>query len=160
MPYIEKRGGNYRIVFHLAGKRYRHALKTSDESVANSVIGGVERTIMLIEQRALQIPEGADVGAFILSGGQVAKPLIAEPPDEEPAKLQPVTLEQLRDKYVARRDSRVLPHRSRRGTRPTRPRRCSRCRRRGDGQGFPRPGRLPREGGEAKTPEAAEKNSR
>ena len=40
MPYIEKRGENYRIVFHLAGKRYRHALKTSDESVANSFIGG------------------------------------------------------------------------------------------------------------------------
>jgi hypothetical protein len=68
--------------FHLAGKRYRHALKTSDESVTNSVIGGVERTIMLIEQQALQIPEGADVGAFILSGGQVAKPLVAETPDE------------------------------------------------------------------------------
>jgi len=99
MPYVEKRGENYRIVFHLAGKRYRHALKTSDESIANSVIGGVERTIMLIEQRALQIPEGADVGAFILSGGQVAKPMSAENRDE-PAKLQLVTLEQLRDKYV------------------------------------------------------------
>ena len=99
MPYIEKRGDNYRIVFHLAGKRYRHALKTSDESVAHSVIGGVERTIMLIEQRALQIPDGADVGSFILSGGQVAKPL-AEEPVSEPAKIKSVTLEQLRDKYV------------------------------------------------------------
>ena len=40
MPYIEKRGDSFRIVFHLDGKRYRHALKTSEESVANSVIGG------------------------------------------------------------------------------------------------------------------------
>ena len=57
MSYFEKRGDNYRIVFHLNGKRYRHALKTNEESVARSVVGGVERTIMLIEQRALHIPE-------------------------------------------------------------------------------------------------------
>jgi hypothetical protein len=99
MPYFEKRGDNYRVVFHLDGKRYRHALKTSDESVARSVVGGVERTIMLIEQRALQIPEGADVMAFILSGGQVAKPRIAEPTTELP-NVKPITLEQLRDRYV------------------------------------------------------------
>ena len=99
MPYFEKRGENYRIVFHLDGKRYRHALKTSDEAVARSVVGGVERTIMLIEQRALQIPEGADVMSFILSGGQAAKPVAVEPATES-AKAKPITLEQLRDKYV------------------------------------------------------------
>ena len=99
MPYFEKRGENYRIVFHLDGKRYRHALKTSDESVARSVVGGVERTIMLIEQRALQIPEGADLMTFILSGGQAAKPVAVEPATES-TKAKPITLEQLRDKYV------------------------------------------------------------
>jgi hypothetical protein len=58
MPYFEKRGDKYRIVFHLSGKRYRHTLITDKESVARSVVGSVEHTIMLIEQRALQIPDG------------------------------------------------------------------------------------------------------
>jgi integrase len=100
MAYIEKRGDNFRIVFHLRGKRYRHALRTSDESVAKSVVGGVERTIMLVEQRALQIPEGADVITFILSAGQTAKTLARAEPAREPTKVETITLEQLRDKYV------------------------------------------------------------
>ncbi len=81
MPYFEKRGDNYRIVFHLGGKRYRHALKTSD--------------VMLIEQRALHIPEGADVVNFILSGGQVAKPPAVEPAPES-VKAKSITFQQLR----------------------------------------------------------------
>ena len=56
MAFAEKRGDWYRIVFRFQGKRYRQTLDTADESVAKSVVGGVERTLMLIEQRALQIP--------------------------------------------------------------------------------------------------------
>ena len=78
MAYVEKRGDNFRIVFHLGGQRYRHALTTCDVSVAKSVVGGVERTIMLIEQCALHIPQGVDVMTFILSGGQTAKSSAAE----------------------------------------------------------------------------------
>jgi len=94
MPYIEKRGGNFRVVFHLGGKRYRHTLKTKEERIAKSVVGGVERTIMLIEQRALRIPEDCDVGEFVLSGGQV-KATAALP---EAAKE--ISLGELRDRYV------------------------------------------------------------
>jgi hypothetical protein len=52
----------------------------------------VERTIMLIEQRALQIPEGTDVMTFILSGGQAAKPVAAEPAAES-TKAKPIVAE-------------------------------------------------------------------
>src|SRR5437762_10910375 len=71
MAFAEKRGDWFRIVFRFGGTRYRHTLKTNDAEVADSVAGGVKRTLMLLEQRALRIPEGGDVLSFVLSGGQI-----------------------------------------------------------------------------------------
>jgi hypothetical protein len=53
MAFAEKRGDWYRIVFRFGGKRYRQTLDTGDEAVADSVVGGVKRTLMLLEQRVL-----------------------------------------------------------------------------------------------------------
>jgi integrase len=65
------------------------------ESVASNVVGGVEPTLMLLEQHALQIPERADVVSFILSGGRTVKM-----PDVKEAAKVSVTLEQLKENYV------------------------------------------------------------
>ena len=95
MAIAEKRGDWYWIDFRFGGQRFRQTLKTKDESVASNVVGGVERTLMLLDQQASQIPEGADVVSFILSGGRTVKMLEAK----EAVKVG-VTLEQLKEKYV------------------------------------------------------------
>lgn len=98
MAFAEKRGDWYRIVFRLAGKRYTRSLKTQREDIAQGVAGGVNRTLMLIEQRALHVPDDADVVSFVLSGGQQVKKAGDERKEVVPA--EPVTLERLKKKYV------------------------------------------------------------
>lgn len=95
MAIAEKRGEWYWIDFRFGGQRFRQTLKTKDETVANNVVGGVERTLMLLEQQALQVPNGADIATFILSGGRTVKMLV----EKEPTRVG-VTLTEMKDKYV------------------------------------------------------------
>lgn len=53
---------------------------------------------MLIEQRALHVPDDADVVTFVLSGGQQVKKAGEERKEVVPA--EPVTLERLKKKYI------------------------------------------------------------
>ena len=59
--------------------------------------GGVNRTLMLIEQRALHVPDDADVVTFVLSGGQKVKKVGEERIE---VRAEPVTLEWLKKKYI------------------------------------------------------------
>lgn len=95
MAQLEKRGDWYWIDFRFGGKRYRKTLKTKDPSVAENVLGGARRTLMLLGQEALHIPDGADVASFILSGGRTVRP---HGKNGSPATA--VTLEELRDQYI------------------------------------------------------------
>ena len=99
MAFAQQRSGWYRVVFNYGGKKYRKGLKTTNATVADAVVGGIKRTILMLEQGFLQIPEGADVLTFILSGGKTVQSFLMPPAPEEPTP-EPVTLEQLRDKYV------------------------------------------------------------
>jgi len=94
MAVAEKRGEWFWIDFRFGSKRYRQPLKTQDSTVAETVAGGVNRTLMLLEQEALQIPEGADIVSFILSGGRAVKS-----PESNGHAKEPVTLAQLQEKY-------------------------------------------------------------
>ena len=95
MAAAEKRGKWFWIDFRFGGKRYRETLKTDDPEVAESVVGGVNRTLMLLEQEALQIPEDADIASFVMSGGRAVKPA-----ERDHVADEPTTLEKLRDRYV------------------------------------------------------------
>lgn len=95
MALAEKHGDWYWIDFRYGGRRYRRTLKTQDPAIAENVVGGVKRTLMLLEQEALQIPEGADVPAFILSGGRAVRPT-----SKNGHGNGVVTLEELRDRYI------------------------------------------------------------
>jgi integrase len=96
MAFAEKRGEWYRIVFRYNGKRYRQTLDTDDPTVADSAVCGVKRTLMLLEQKALRIPEGADALTFILSGGQINE---APKPNRHVVK-DPTTLALLKEQYI------------------------------------------------------------
>ena len=80
MASLELRNHTYRVVFRYAGRKYGYSLDTGDRQTAEGLRGGVERTLMLIEQKVLRVPEGADVVAFVKAGGQ---------PEEEPRPLSP-----------------------------------------------------------------------
>jgi hypothetical protein len=101
MASLEKRGEWYRLIFKYGGERFTHSLHTDDEKTAAALKGGIERTILQLQQRLLRVPDGADVKEFIVSGGQVAVPKAATKPAEQPTKPATLlTLEQIKTKYV------------------------------------------------------------
>jgi integrase len=93
MASLELRNQTYRVVFMHAGKKYGYSLDTGDRDVADGLRGGVEKTLMLLDQGALRVPDGADVVAFVKNGGKVQEPCAPPPPR--------LTFAALRDAYVA-----------------------------------------------------------
>ena len=61
MATIERRNDRFRLIFYHLGKRYATSLKTSNEREADAIAGSVERTLQLLEQRVLIVPDGTDL---------------------------------------------------------------------------------------------------
>jgi hypothetical protein len=80
MAFLEKRGDRFEVIFRHGGRRYTHTLNTTDESIAQELTGGIEKTLMLLDQKLLKVPDGVEILSFIVSNGEVEKPLI--PADE------------------------------------------------------------------------------
>jgi integrase len=93
MASLELRNQTYRVVFLFRGRKYGYSLDTGDRDTAEALRGGVEKTIMRVEQNLLPFPEGADVIQFVKHDGR--------PPEKEPpAPPAPLTLAQLKEKYL------------------------------------------------------------
>ena len=91
MAFIERRGNRYRIIFRYAGRRYTHSLRTTDPREADALAGGVEKTLLRLQQGLRDLPAGVDLITFLLSNGQrVEKP--------KPPPIR--SLEQLIDRYL------------------------------------------------------------
>jgi hypothetical protein len=85
MAFLERRGRRFRIIFRHGGRRYSHTLKNTSESIAQGLKGGIEKTLMLLDQKVLKLPEGVDLLTFIESNGQVEpSAAAAKPPDTVP----------------------------------------------------------------------------
>lgn len=67
--------GNYHACFRFGGKRFKRSLKTNNEGEATSLLGRIEDNARLAARGKLHIPEGADIPTFLLSDGQLTKPL-------------------------------------------------------------------------------------
>jgi integrase len=91
MATIERRGDRFRLIFYHLGKRYTASLRTSDRREADAIAGGAERTLMLLEQGVLDLPEGADLVSFALTGGKR---------DARPKPPTIRTFAELRDLYL------------------------------------------------------------
>jgi integrase len=89
---LELRNKTYRVVFMFRGRKYGYSLDTSDRETAEGLRGGVEKTLMRVEQDLLPFPEGADVVAFVKHDGR--------PPGRQAAPPAPLTLAQLKEQYV------------------------------------------------------------
>src|SRR5262245_2510048 len=92
MASLELRKDTYRVVFMYRGRKFGYSLDTCDRDIAEALKVGVEKTLMLVEQRLLTVPEGDDIVTFVKAGGKVE-----EEPSPPPEKL---TLAKLRDAYL------------------------------------------------------------
>src|SRR5262249_52145271 len=80
--------------------KYAYSLDTGDRQTAEGLCGGVEKTLMLISQGALAVPEGADVVTFVKHGG---KPPELEAAEKEKPKDEPVNFSAFRERYLEAR---------------------------------------------------------
>lgn len=69
--------GRYHIRFRHAGRPYKRSLALADDREAERACGIVEETIKDLKRGRLELPPGADVGSFLISGGRVAAKLVA-----------------------------------------------------------------------------------
>ena len=72
MPWLEKRGEKYRVKFRYAGRNHQVALGTADPGRAERDLARLEENLLLLERGRLELPDGADVGRFLLSDGKAA----------------------------------------------------------------------------------------
>jgi hypothetical protein len=96
MAFVEQRGKRHRIIFRFAGRRYTHTLNTTNRKDADALKGGIERTLMLLEQKVLHVPDGVDIVTYVLSNGAIKTPECGQR-SEAP---EPVTFQQLRQRYL------------------------------------------------------------
>jgi len=70
MASISKdKAGNYSLSFRWRGKRYLRAIGTKDADIAQVAKARVEEVMLRLKRGWLVMPAGADVGAFMISGG-------------------------------------------------------------------------------------------
>jgi integrase len=75
MASLEKRGQRFRIAFRIGGRKHHISIKTTDPSEANSCLNRLAENLRLVERGRLNIPDGADVGLFLLSDGKLNRPV-------------------------------------------------------------------------------------
>jgi integrase len=83
MAWLEKRGETFRIQFRFGGKPRQVALKTGDEAAAKRCLSRFEDTLGDVHRGRLVVPDGADIGLFLLSDGKIDR--APAKPDPEPA---------------------------------------------------------------------------
>ena len=86
MASLEKRNQTYHLVFMHGRKRRGFSLKTGDRREAETLAGGVEKTVMRIEQKLLKVPAAVDIVTFVQDDGQVEE---AAPPAAPSRSLSP-----------------------------------------------------------------------
>jgi integrase len=96
-------------IFRFNGKRYAQTLNTTNPRDANSLKGGIEKTIMLLQQHVLKVPDAVDPLAFIMAGGELPPPSPEQKLEEKPSEAKSAekpksdgiqSLRQLCDRYA------------------------------------------------------------
>ena len=75
MASLEQRGNRFRIIFRLGGRKHHVNVKTEDRKDAEACLIRLEENLRLVERGRISIPDGADIGLFLLSDGKLEKPV-------------------------------------------------------------------------------------
>lgn len=91
MASLQRRAsGRFRVIFCFGGERHFVSLKTKDGREAERSRVRVEENLRDLERGRLELPPGADLGVFLLSGGKLSA---------KPSYQKPVTLSELFQTY-------------------------------------------------------------
>ena len=72
MAWLEQtQSGVYHIAFRYGGQKFKKSLRTRDAQAANVRLHRVDENVLLVESGRLVVPEGADLGTFLLSDGKL-----------------------------------------------------------------------------------------
>ena len=75
MASLERRGNRYRVIFRLGGQKHHVGVKATDPKDADACRVRLEENLRLVERGRLTVPDGADLGLFLLSDGKLEKPV-------------------------------------------------------------------------------------
>ena len=87
-------------MFRYAGCKYSHTNSTDDEAIAQGLVGGIERTLLLLNQKVLKVPDGVDVFSFVVGNGQVDLARRSLPKRRARRLPADITLRDLKDRYL------------------------------------------------------------
>lgn len=90
MASLEQRGNGFRIIFRLGGRKHHVRVKVTNQKDADACRVRLEENLRLVERGRLAIPDGADVGLFLLSDGRLGQKIRIE---------RPVRLDEMFDLY-------------------------------------------------------------
>ena len=96
MAFLEERNGRFRVAFRHQGKLHRVALGSAGRVEAEGNLARVEEGLRLLAHGRLEVPDGADLGLFLLTDGKVS----SRAPKALPAAAPAATLGRLRDLYL------------------------------------------------------------
>ena len=90
MASLELRADNYRVVFRYGGRKFSTTLNTINHREAQALRGGVEMTLLRLEQGLIDLPPGADICSFVLTEGRRS---------EKPKVVEALSLAKLVERY-------------------------------------------------------------
>lgn len=73
MATLEQRGGAFRLIFYYCGNRYSQRVDVTDNDAAEKIKASAEEQLDLIKQGRVQVPEGTDLGLFVVTAGRLTK---------------------------------------------------------------------------------------
>jgi integrase len=76
MAWLEKRGKSFHVNFFHGGRHYSRSLKTGDPKKAEGAKARLEENLADVERGRLETPAGADLAAFLLSDGRLARKVV------------------------------------------------------------------------------------
>ena len=71
MASLEQRGNRFRVIFRLGGAKHHVGVKAADRKEAEAGLVRLEENLRLVERGRLVVPEGADVGLYLISDGRL-----------------------------------------------------------------------------------------
>lgn len=101
MASLGKKGDRFVVRFRYHGQQYKKSLKTRSAEAAKGALHSVELTLHRLLTGQSKIPDGVDVGDFIVSGGTWT------PPAAPPAPLRFPTTRTLGERYLAAREPEI-----------------------------------------------------
>ena len=96
MANLGKKGGLFVVRFRFDGKEFKKSLKIRERDEAEAARSLVELTIHRLRTGQVHVPDGVDVGDFIVSGGTLKAPV-----EPVAAPAPPPSTRRLADEYAA-----------------------------------------------------------